>query len=438
MRGFNRALRRSASDSPSKPSSRSLTVNFSQSLCVLFLLVFAVYVWSGVFRSQLTINMGYVTIAKGLLSNRDEWNKSVIQSLEHSCLDSQFHSACTALGHIATSSADLKEAQTWLERALELDSSKVTNAFFLGQVLIENGQMDRAVSALHEANAGSFYANRGIARDSEPDLALALTVGGPAGMFYDIGDYYLHKEVSSASLARAAQAYRQAVELDLSKNSVRYWLARGEIAKSEGKRDEAEAMYARAVDIEPDNLEAYRRLVQLLYFRTENRKVDRAVYWAQQKAAHIPHLAEGWADIVAIYAYEHRYSEAELWAQQLQARFPEDSQAYFWLGYLTIQRRQWATAQTYLEQAIDLGMPGNTVHLLLVSSYVQSDQAQKAISHLESVLAQQPDAADLWFRLASLYQSSGDVLKAKTAYKQVLRLEPYDKEAQAAITELTR
>ena len=280
----------------------------------------------------------------------------------------------------------------------------------LSQLLMDEGRTQEAVNLLSEA-AGS---------SASPDV-------------YDLlGDAYTQQK----NWPKAEQAYQQAVQQDPDEPSHRQGLAQALI--EQGKYAEALAQYKKLAELEPGTAENYVRMAEL-YRRMG--KFDQAKASILRAKELQPGNLQVLYNEALLYEDEQQYGEAAKILSDAIAGMkaqsgknnPGSTHAmeilYEQLGHVYIQTQNYPEAIETYQQMAKLGPRAQRrAELLLIDTYRQAKQIDRAIAEAKKLLAASPNDPDLTKTLAGLYGDKTDVAEATKLHEGLLKGTPQDQE----------
>ncbi len=268
-----------------------------------------------------------------------------------------------------------------------------------------------------------------------PVLSLAemLTVPGSERIIQSIGlaQEYLRRNMARAAMDELMGALEQAptflpihrqigetlVAMGRTEQAVGKFLAIADTYRVRGNFSQAVAMYERALRLAPMNITARLKLIDLLVSLGE---IDRAL-------EHYLALGDAYYQMAQLDQAREKYNEA----LQLAPRGSPDRR---WevkflhrIGDIDLQRVEWRRAISVYERIRDLAPDDEKARFTLMNLYerlgrpdralveldgliqhcVQAGKTQKAISVLERLVQEKPDAIPIRARLAQLYLNAG-------------------------------
>jgi arylsulfatase A-like enzyme/Tfp pilus assembly protein PilF len=352
-------------------------------------------------------------------------------------------------GHGGSAPADVVPA---LRRILDRDPGNLTALQELPQALLEAGrweELDRAAARAVQAGADPapiwLLQARGLRRQGKPGAALALL---DKAIEQDRQLYPLWVEKISIQLAQSdTAAARRTVEAARELYDGRPWLDL-QIARlvelPDGKNQAAEQRLRRSLADDPDQVDAYGVLADIL---VADRRVEEAVAVLRQGVEHQPQAAQlhsrlglllsGSPDLEG--AERHLARAIELSAESSR---PELQAA---LDGVTERRRAALSAPSggspsatgdpmaaRLEQAVaglEARLRANPDDLDALfqraALAVERGDAQGAETYLRRALAVEPRQADVWNDLGVMVEQQGRLDDARECYEKALEFEPH-------------
>jgi Flp pilus assembly protein TadD len=122
-----------------------------------------------------------------------------------------------------------------------------------------------------------------------------------------------------------------------------------------------------------------------------------------------------------------RFDEAEAAFKEILAKQPGISQAHYNLGYVYVQKKDWANAEASYQKALELKPDNSDARMALLNVYQQSGQKEKADELLRSAPADDPK---MLFGLALSHLGAGKIDEAEAALLKVESLDPENAEVQ--------
>lgn len=229
-------------------------------------------------------------------------------------------------------------------------------------------------------------------------------------------------------------------------------LVRGEIALAQGKRDEAEIAFHRALELNPQAGQAHAGLAEILLAREKHAE---AAVEAKAAVAAGDDRSSTWTVLGTAQALTSENDEAVMSLGEALKRNPrqvaalrsradvfvarkqfplaiadlraalaidDSASTRFDLAEVLSQTKQYDEAIAHFRQVIT-AEPGNSdARAGLAAALIDSGKASEAIAELETLIKKQPERADLHAQLAELLAKQPD--SALKEYSEAARLEP--------------
>jgi len=309
--------------------------------------------------------------------------------------------ACVVAGQIEMSRDRVSVAQTRFQRALELEPRSATALVGIGSILYRQGNFTDAQARFrnaHSADPQNLDAIIGIAQST-------LSLNQPA---------------------EAKAALEPAVQEHPNDGRLHYWLGRA-LAATSDQRSLAQQSFREAIRLQPDNLDAYVSLSELLIAMQRNDAADQVLVEAR---ARVP-------DNAAIHrALAHgRLARGDVNGAEEELRIalqrdPEDVRAHFALGdvYRRMQRLDDATRRLDTVARIDPDYPG----LALARGRLAEARGElpEALATFREALARDPTNPELINRVAATLVALGNFGDADQMLRSVVVNQPTNAEAQ--------
>lgn len=263
---------------------------------------------------------------------------------------------------------------------------------------------------------------------------------------FHLGRVFMAKE----NAKEAATWFKKAVELDEANSNYHYWLGaaygnqaqRANVLKKASLAKKTKAAFLRAVELDPDNLDARDGLMQ--YYLQAPGIMGGSKEKAQAQAREILHrdAFRGHLAMGQVYNAEEKYEDAATAYRAAINVQPDRVDPYYQLGYAYLNMEQY-------EQAIQAFEEGLTAHPDELKLYYQIGRVGALSGHhlehaeaaLKTYVQKGTDEGNAWlawahFRLGNVYEHQGDKEAAGAAYQETLRLDPKHKDARKALKKL--
>ena len=218
---------------------------------------------------------------------------------------------------------------------------------------------------------------------------------------------------------QAEEIYRRA--LDLNPDDARIHNNFGNLLSDVQRPSEAEAEYRRALEIKPDYPEALHNVGMLLMDRQRLPEAE-AVY---RRALELnPDYVEAHLQLGNLLKNCKRLVEAEtVYRRALKLR-PDYPEALHNLGLLLIDAGQLPEAEATYRRALELKPNYAEIHFNLGNLLKGSNRMVEAEAAYRQALELKPDYVEAHFNLGLLLQDSNCQIEAEAEYRRVLTLKP--------------
>lgn len=154
-------------------------------------------------------------------------------------------------------------------------------------------------------------------------------------------------------------------------------------------------------------------------------------------------------DFDAAYQLCNRLMEEKLWAeaqtelQNLSRKHPKNTEVLNLMGWAMLNNNQIDNAFLSWKKSMQID-PKNPstreqqvrAHLLLGKSFRNKGMFTKALVHFKQLLTLMPGSAEVHLEIAATYDMKGEVQSAAAEYHRVLEIDPKNKVAKKAVTDL--
>lgn len=248
---------------------------------------------------------------------------------------------------------------------------------------------------------------------------------------------------NTKDVADAETLLRQYIEVMPNSPYLVQWLRElGTLYQSQKAWHKALTIYTQLVTALPDSAPDWVQLGWLYYERDKDS--EQAIAQFQRAITVAPQEGDGYYAIGSLLSRKQRYQEAESWFAQAVEREPE--QRGWWLNrataleqsgslasalrvYVTVQEKFPTFAQGYYQAAW---------------AYRNAEQREQALSAIERALqlmasdgiSQPQSQANYYARAGQIYEWTGQLQKAVTAYQQAAQLDPQRQDVQDGLQRL--
>ena len=144
-----------------------------------------------------------------------------------------------------------------------------------------------------------------------------------------------------------------------------------------------------------------------------------------------------YCNLAGYYEEEDFYKAISLLQTALKVD-PSYFRANRMMGYLYLQRKEYAKAIPYLEQALPFLTDNPDFVYDLGLAYYLTDQPQRALTSARLIVESKPDYLKAYYLLGTVSASVGDFEQAWQAWERVLAINPGDSLAAQSLKELER
>ena len=258
------------------------------------------------------------------------------------------------------------------------------------------------------------------------------------------------QQLEGDEVDRAIASFQRAVELKPQGSNEHLWLGRAYLDKLQsasmfkklGLSKKVRASFGKAVELDPDNIDARTSLASY-YFNAPSiaggnfdkglEQVE-AIRGRDPKAAH--RLMAG------AYRDKKQPDKAIEEYKAIIALDPQDESAYYMLGLLHQNAKQWEQAFTWFEKSVELTEDLASLYQIGRTAVFSSVRLERGKQALEQYIAREPDesrlpsVASARWRLGMVYERMGRKDLARRQYESALELEPEMEQARESLKSL--
>lgn len=208
------------------------------------------------------------------------------------------------------------------------------------------------------------------------------------------------------------------------------WHFKGDLQRAEQKLPDALTAYQKVLELRPRTTSVHANIIML---QLQDRKLDlatRQLAEMQKVAAKQPMTVY----LEALLAFSKKdIAAAQSAVDNLLKMQPDNPQGLQLAGAIAYQNRSDVQAQEYLGKALQKAPGLDYSRRVLITSYLRSGQATKALSALAPVL-QGATTSPVWLTLAGeAHMQSGDAERAAEFFSQAAQQDPKNNRAKTAL-----
>lgn len=213
-------------------------------------------------------------------------------------------------------------------------------------------------------------------------------------------------------LDRAVEAARQAERRNL--DFPQMHRVRGLLLTENGLYEQAAAEYKRAIELDPNDGENYRRLGQV-YERSN--QMDLSLVALQNAVLLQPSYYRAYVDLAAYHYNRADYAQALPLLKQAANLAPDEPRARFALGNVYFCLGSYREAEQHLRRAVALGNDSRSLHSLGLTLLYQSRELE-AIESFSRALLLNADNELSWMYLSIAYRRTNELSEAADANRR--------------------
>ncbi|MBM4137690.1 MAG: tetratricopeptide repeat protein [Nitrospira sp.] len=220
-----------------------------------------------------------------------------------------------------------------------------------------------------------------------------------SGIMYLLGIIYYQE----GNYDLAIEYIRKALEFNPLSDAYAYFYL-GNALKNKKQFDEAITCYQRALQMNPQLIEAYHNLAWIFQ---EKNQTDEAITYYQKALNLNPALADAYYNLGTIFQDRKQFDDAITFYQKALEIDPTLADAYYNLGILFQQRKQFDKAIEFHQKALQFNCDLIDAYFNLGTSYENKKQYDEAIAHYQKALQLNPDLLYAYNNLGNIYKEMG-------------------------------
>ncbi len=370
---------------------------------------------------QAHLSLGSAYYAKG------EIGKAAASFAQALALAPEFPAAVLALAELNVRQADFGSAITSLKQLLKQTPALVDAQLLLATAYRLQGNLTEALSAYRQLLAiepknaqahlysGVILMQQGKNADARTALSMAAELVPDD---FTAQEHLVTIDIAEKKTAAALGRVNELVARSPKQGRLQVLLAR--VFYAQANFPAAEAALRAAIELQPDSLDPYFSLVQLLVSTNQQEK---AVADLKQAALKNPKDIRPQMILAVLHEQKKDFAAARLAYEQVIAIDPKVAVALNNLAYIYSEHvNDQDKAMEYAQRARDL-LPNqweaaDTLGWILY----KKRQPARALPLLEEAAAKNPDNAELKYHLGMAYYMVGDEVKSRAALERALQL----------------
>ena len=296
-----------------------------------------------------------------------------------------------------------KDSETLFRHTIEVTQKNYMAYRTLGDVLLQNGQTDEAISQFKTAIR------------LKPDFADA---------HYDLGVALVKKGQSDEAISQFQEAIRLQPEHAEAHNNL------GNSLFSKGQTNEAMSQYQEAIRLQPDDAEAHYDLGNALFNQGQT---DEAITQFKTAIRLKPDFALAHNNLGNALFKKGQTDEAIGQYQEAIRLQPEYAKAHNNLGVAFFNKDQTGAATSQFQEAIRLKPDYAEAHNNLGLALLNEDHTGEAMSQFQEAIRLNPDYAKAHYNLGIVFFNQGQTDEAISQFQEAVRLKPDDANAQSRL-----
>lgn len=314
-----------------------------------------------------------------------------------------------ALGDVYYQEKDYPKAESEYQAVLSIDPHYRKVRFFLAKVYIRNDRVEEAITILQEmvkmksgqaevylllgeclSQGGNFQEAIGIYRKGlrySPEQAV---------LYFNLGYIYWKKLSRTDS---ALEAFKKAIEVYPSYAKAYFYS--GSILKEKEDITGAARFLEKAVELDPDRIDAHLLLVELARIQQKYSLADQAF---------LKGLNRSLSDFKEISKASNAHYELDIINEAEKEGF------YYNLGTLYIANGKWENAGEAFSQVLKRNPTRSQALSNLVVSYRAQGRLDNALEKLSQLLSLHPEVPEIIFAVGNVYKDMGQKTQALQNY----------------------
>ena len=383
------------------------------------------------------------------------FGKDIVQSIENNLWSVQFARYQMAhAGNLSPAPVQHPRASIWLardalerhdpRRAEELVASLATAGnkdalVILGDALSAQGEFSDAVYYWKKTgefrlllNAADTARNDGRMEDALLAYRAAYQINQEAGtipLASFLWSFYHNQDEAVKVLRDALDSYSH------SSQRSGWLLVLGQFLRYQSLWEDSERYLLDLVRDDPQNWQAFIELGWVSYQRGDG--LEATLSFFHKVVAIDPTRGEGFFAMGQVYAKEKQYPEADANFERAIELNPQARGWWITRANMLRESGDLTSALVIYQQALELFPDRAPIYYEMAWAYRLAESKSEAIQAIEQALALSTSPTEWYYvRAGQIYEWAGDTVKAISAYREAIRINPDNKSAQAGLKRL--
>ena len=320
--------------------------------------------------------------------------------------------AYLGLGRISIANEEWEPARAYLERAIEMDRNFAVAHRLIANVYQHLGRIEEMKASQSIAKAPRF------AEAPDPwvdDLIFLCYDRTELIRRIDIAVKTLKMERASEITERAVSLFSDDIDI--------YLEAGTNFLKDPMGLSTALALFKKALELEPENLEALARASECLILL---KRLDEAERYCQQILQIDPSNDGALGNLGYIMYQNGKYNEALNLLEESIAHNPQNTESLYNLGLLMMKFDKMEEATDSFNKVLSIDPNFRNAHYNLGFSLLRSGKMNEAVVHLKNEITNNPNMMMAHGKLGQVYEYLGRMDEALACYRKVISIRPDD------------
>nr|AEQ20404.1 putative PEP-CTERM system TPR-repeat lipoprotein [uncultured bacterium CSL11] len=199
------------------------------------------------------------------------------------------------------------------------------------------------------------------------------------------------------------------------------WLFKGDLARAQGRLDDALAAYRKALEIRPTYVAALSRIVSVLLLQGKTDEAGKQLDALKMVAPKHPQTLYLRA---LLNLREKKYPAAREAVQQFLRAWPDNVQGLMLSASIDYDLRSFAQAEAELQRVLQRVPTEKLARVMLVRTYIQSGQPARAQDALKPLLEAGDEDSDILTLAGEVFTRNGDHSQAARYFAKAAALDP--------------